>query len=88
MNKIKSIIIIIAIIAIFAMLTSCEEIYNRQIVDTVWNFDYAIISMPNGEIIEENVQSWLDFENSDQIQIRIDGVTYLTHISNAILIKN
>ncbi len=40
---------------------------------------------PNGEIIEGEVDSWRDYEDGDQIQVIIDGVTYLVHAANTVL---
>lgn len=60
---------------------------NMQVFDTTYSFEKAIISLPNGEVIEGKVQSWTDFEDGDQIQIKIDGKQYLTHISNVVLIS-
>lgn len=57
---------------------------NRQLIDTTYTFDYGIIKLPDGEIIEGPVQSWRDYEG-DQIQVCIDDVTYLVHASNAVL---
>lgn len=58
---------------------------NQQILDLSYRFDYAEIVMPDGRIVEGEVDSWRDFEDGDQIQVVIDGVTYLTHISNVVL---
>jgi predicted small secreted protein len=60
---------------------------NKQVFDTVYGYDKAIISLPNGEIVEGKVDSWTDYEDGDQIQVRIDGVTYLVHSSDVVLIK-
>lgn len=59
---------------------------NRQIYDLTYKFDRAIINLGNGEVIEGVVQSWTDFADGDQIQVKIDGVTYLVHASNITLI--
>lgn len=40
---------------------------NKQVVDLTYNFDTAIVSLPNGDIVEGNVQSWTDYEDGDQI---------------------
>lgn len=77
----KFLAIIIAIIFVMS-LVSC----NVQIVDTTFKFDRAIISLPNGQVIEGKVDTWRDYEDSDMIQIKIDGVTYLTFMSNVCLI--
>ena len=60
---------------------------NMQVMDTTYSFEKAILSLPNGEVIEGEVQSWRDFEDGDQIQVKIDGKQYLTHISNVVLIS-
>lgn len=59
---------------------------NRQIIDTTKTFQKAILALPNGEIIEGEVDSWRDYEDSDQIQVEIEDVTYLVHSSNVVLI--
>ena len=60
---------------------------NKDLFDTVYNYDYAIIQLPNGEIIEGKVEKWADYEDGDQLQIKIDGVIYLVHSNNVSLIK-
>lgn len=79
----KFFITLAAVLTIGAALTSC----NMQVVDTKYNFDKAIISLPNGEIVEGEVESWLDYENSDQIQVKINGTTYFCHHSDVVLIQ-
>jgi len=58
---------------------------NRQMIDFTYNYKHAIISLPNGEIIEGEVDSWRDYEDGDQIQVTIGGVTYLVHAADAVL---
>ena len=79
----KRILLPILLIFVLLALTACG---NRGVFDTVFTFDRAIIQLPNGEIIEGRVQSWTDYENSDQLQIKIDGKIYLVHSSDAVLI--
>lgn len=69
-------------IAITLLLSGC----NKQIIDTTYSFDRAIIKMPNGVIVEGEIDSWTDFEEGDQIQVKIDGVTYLVHSSDITMI--
>lgn len=73
---------IIALALITLTLTGC----NIQIIDTTWKYDWAIISMPDGSTVSGAVESWLDYEDGDQIQVKIDGKTYMTHISRVVLI--
>lgn len=74
----------IALIALVAMLTltAC----NYQMVDTTFKFDRAIISLPDGSVVEGKVESWMDYEDGDQIQVKVDGITYLLHSSDVVLI--
>ena len=60
---------------------------NKQIIDTTLKYDRAILSLPNGEIVEGDITSWTDFEDGDQIQVKIDGKTYLVHSANIALIS-
>ena len=74
--------LVLALILVFLM-AGC----NKQMVDLTYSYERAILSLPNGEIIEGKVSSWTDFEDGDQIQVRIDGKTYLVHSSNIVLIS-
>ena len=79
----KRVIFIAILILVTALLSGC----NYSIVDTTYSFEEAIIRLPDGEIIKGKVQSWLDFEDGDQIQVKIGGKTYLTHMENVALIS-
>lgn len=74
---------------ILAILISCAFIFtacNKNVFDFTYNYDYAYIKLQNGEVIEGHVSSWADYEDGDQLQITIDGVTYLVHASNCTLV--
>jgi hypothetical protein len=60
---------------------------NKQIFDTTYSYEKAIIYLPNGEVIEGKVDSWTDYEDGDQLQIEMNGETYLVHSSNCVLIS-
>lgn len=76
--------IFVMICAIFAMMifTGC----NKQLIDTTYKYDYAIISLANGEVVEGKVESWDDYEG-EQIQVKIDGKIYLVNSVNIDLIS-
>ena len=79
--------ILVTIIALMLMIAALAGCGNKQFFDTTYRFDYAIISLPNGEIIEGEIDSWTDYEDGDQIQVKINGDIYLVHSSNIVLIK-
>lgn len=72
----------LTIVMVIAM-TGCG---NRQVFDTTYTFDRAVINLPNGEVVEGKVTSWKDYEDGDQIQVKIGDKTYLVHSSNIVLI--
>ena len=82
----------IALIIFLALiLVSCTGCYNKQLFDTTYHYDRAIVYLPNGEIVEGRVSSWTSwtsFGDGGAVQIKIDGKTYLTHICNVCLIDD
>lgn len=78
----KFFVIILVIVTCFSIV-----VCNKQPLDTTYSFDKAVLVLPNGKVVEGKVQSWADFEDGDQIQVKIDGKSYLVHSSNIILIS-
>ena len=60
---------------------------NQSWFDTTYNFNRVQIAMPDGSIIEGKVQSWMDYEDSDIVQVKVDNKVYLTHYMNVVLIS-
>lgn len=76
--------ILIAAAVISALFASC----NKQVFDTTYTFDTAIIYV-GGEWITVDVDSWTDYEDGDQIQVKAkDGTSYLVHSNNITLIHS
>ena len=84
MNKQKIKRITLIAVLIIAMFSFCG--CNKQIIDTTWKFDRAVVNLTSDRVVEGKVQSWGEFDGSDMIQVKIDGVVYLTHSSNVVLI--
>lgn len=61
--------------------------YNRQLlVDFTFKYDTAIIDMYDGTTITVEIESWADYSDGEQIQIKTkDGQSYLVHSSHYIL---
>ena len=79
----KFLAVLLVVLAVLTM-AGC----NKQMVDLTYSYERAILVLPNGEVIEGKVSSWTDFEDGDQIQVKIDGKTYLVHSSNIVLISD
>ena len=84
MKKLIALLLVVILALTVMLLAGC----NKQLVDLTYSYEYAIIGLPNGETVEGKVSSWTAFEDGDQLQIRIDGKTYLVHSSNVVLISN
>lgn len=57
---------------------------NRTLIDTKFYYDYAIVQLADGSIIEGKVDSWRDYEG-EQLQVTINGETWLVHSANVSL---
>lgn len=86
LKKAVTVVLIATLIfAISAVLSACG---NMQVYDIMYTFEYGIVRLPDGSIVEGTVQSWTDYDDggSDFIQVKIDGVTYYTNSTNVVLI--
>lgn len=78
----KKLILIVAVLSSL-LLSGCG---NKQIIDTTWKFNKAIIIIGE-EKIEVNVESWKDYDDTT-VQIKDkNGNKYLTDIKNVLLIS-
>lgn len=78
----KKIVAILCVTLMTLSLAGC----NRQVFDFQYTYNYAIIKLPNGTIVEGKVENWRDYEG-EQLQVKIDGVIYLTNSINCTLIE-
>ena len=84
----KKIIVILLAVILILSISLISVGCNKQLVDMTYSYERAIILLPNGEVVEGRVSSWTDFEDGDQIQVKIEGKTYLVHSSNVALISD
>jgi len=84
MDKFTKMVLMMLIIVIVVIIgiSAC----NMNVIDTTWSFDYAYIDLGNGTVVEGKVESWKDWNDSDMVQVKINGKTYYTHGSNVVLI--
>ena len=88
-KKIVIIVSILMVLAVVAFVVYWEINHgNRSLIDMKNRFDRAVIRLPDGSCVEGRISSWLDYNDSDIVQITIDGRTYLTHYSNVCLIDD
>lgn len=75
------------VLVILLLIAICCGCHNRTVIDTTRSFETAYIALPNGESVVGEVQSWKHWDDSDMIQVKVDGVTYYTHSTNVVLIS-
>lgn len=75
--------LIIIFIAFMIMMTGC----NKDLIDTNYEFNKAIICLNDGTKMEIEIKQWTDYEG-EQIQIiSKEGTIYLVSSYNTILIN-
>jgi uncharacterized lipoprotein NlpE involved in copper resistance len=79
----KKLLVAMMVVVASVSLIGC----NKQIFDTTYSYERAILSLPNGEVVDGKVQSWTDYADGDQIQVKIDGKQYLIHSEDVVLIS-
>lgn len=80
----KIFLIVIVILVICLILAGCG---NRAFIDATYSFSRAIVYAPDEtKIAEGKVTNWRDYKDSDQLQVCINGKTYLTAAENIVLI--
>lgn len=80
MRKIAS--IAVSLLLLLAVLTGC----SKTVVDTKYDFDYAVVKWPDGTAETIDIRSWKDYDG-EQIQITdIMGNTYVFSSVNCVLV--
>ena len=78
----KKLAIVAIILGIIVGIMGC----NKDILDLTYKYNYCYIQLQDGTVIQGEVESWTDYSDGDQLQIRMNGKTYLVHSVNCTLI--
>ena len=86
----KKIIAIIMATLLAIALCGCQFKHGNRIIKgkDVQTFTYAYVRLGDKEIAEGYVTQWRDYNNSDVVQVLIDGKFYLTHYSCVVLVAD
>ena len=82
----KKFLIIILLTIIMLLCLGCLTGCNKQIIDTTYTYDKAIIQLGD-ETIKVDIKKWNDYEGEQLQIISTDGTVYLVSSFNTILIK-
>ena len=84
--------IIIALIVAVLVLVSCEDTHKTGNRITggkdVQTFTGCYIVLGGKEIVRGAVTQWRDYDNSDTVQVLVNGKYYLTHYTNVVLVAD
>ena len=87
----KKFLIALVLLVIVFTTTACGTVTsgNRAVWGKdVQTFTYAYIRLGDKDIVEGYITQWRDYEDSDAVQIMIDGKYYLTHYSCVVMIAD
>lgn len=82
----KKIIVLLVLVAmVCAMFVGCA---NYDVWDMHYQFDRAVVKMPDGEVVNIDISMWADYEG-EQIQLKgTDGRVYLVSSYNCVLVDD
>lgn len=81
------VLMVIVVVFITSSANGAHAWGNQSWFDTTYSFECAKVDMKDGTYVEGKVETWQDYENSDVVQVKIDGKVYLTHYMNVVLIS-
>ena len=87
----KRILVVLVLVVLMVVLTACgtHVVGNRATWGKdVQTFTYAYIRLGDKDIVEGYITQWRDYDNSDTVQIMINGKYYLTHYSCVVMIAD
>lgn len=87
MKKLVKSMLLVMCLAAIVLLSGCN-FNGSDWIDTGLHFNRAIISLPNGEVVEGGVLGWTRAEG-EQLAIELDdGKCYLASPLNCVLIED
>lgn len=79
---------ILAIAMVATMMFGITGCGNKDLFDTVYTYDKAIVAMTDGESVTIEIKQWKDYEDGEQFQITAkDDTVYLVNSVNCVLVR-
>ena len=94
MKKHWKIILLVAVLAASLLVfVGCDD--NRHKTGNritggkdVQTFTYCYVVLGGKEVVRGSVTQWRDYDNSDTVQVLVNGKYYLTHYTNVVLVAD
>lgn len=88
----KAAILIVMMVLAIVILSSCDNPHKTGNRITggkdVQTFTYCYVVLGGKEVVRGSITQWRDYDNSDVVQVLVNGKYYLTHYSNVVLIAD
>ena len=86
----KRIVLVIFCLILLAILCGCTVTTGNRAIGgrDIQTFHYGYVYLDGTEIVKGYITQWRDYDESDVVQVMIDGKYYLTHYSNVVLIAD
>lgn len=87
----KILVLVVVLAVIMTVCSACSEkkMGNRITGGKdVQTFTYAYVVLGGKEVAKGAVTQWRDYENSDTVQVLVNGKYYLTHYTNVVLVAD
>ena len=90
MKRWKIALLVAVLAACLLVFTGCERKTGNRITGgkDVQTFTYAYVVLGDKEIVRGAITQWRDYDDSDVVQVLINGKFYLTHYSNVVMIAD
>lgn len=91
--KITALVLVMVVVSVF--LCGCDVTANLHQTGNritggkdVQTFTYCYVVLGGKEICRGSITQWRDYNNSDTVQVLVNGKYYLTHYTNVVLIAD
>lgn len=87
----KVALLVVILLCCVIVATACgQRKSGNRIIDgkDVQTFTYAYVVLGGQEIVRGAITQWRDYDDSDVVQVLVNGKFYLTHYSNVVLIAD
>ena len=89
-HLVKILVVIVLLLACLFVFAGCERKMGNRIVGgkDVQTFTYAYVVIGGQKVAEGAVTQWRDYDDSDTVQVLVNGKFYLTHYTNVVLVAD
>lgn len=86
----KDVVLIVLLAGGLLIFSGCEHKTGNRITGgkDVQTFTYCYVVLGGKEVVKGAVTQWRDYENSDVVQVLVDGKYFLTHYTNVVLVAD